>query len=1281
MKNTVHPVVQRIFVLAILLLCSAVWAAPNESYNGEKWAFLDTRKLLQAAADITLANYPDCDEATVEKRMVRAFRSDGTGECQDESFLKVLTEKGKRNNRALSLSFQLPYSTVTVVKLEVLNARGEATPVDVAANSKEMIDDSQMGMNIYDPNSKILRVNIPKVEIGDIVHSIVRTTIHRSYIPGEGAEENVFEGPGYILHMSYEVYTPADRPLRSIVLRDEIPGTVRHSTQPGEGQGTLYRWEVTNVPRMFDEPAMPPYEMVLQRLFVSTTPDWAAVSKWYWGVCQPHLAADTPAMKQMVTELTAGATNDLQRIESVFHFVSKKIRYMGLTPEKDRPGFEPHDVCLTFNNKYGVCRDKAALLVAMLRTAGFEAYPVLVSVGSKKDPQAPDPFFNHAIVGVERAKDEFMLMDPTAENTKDLLPSYECDQSYLVCRPQGDILRTTPIIPPEKNLMRVKTSATLTAAGALEARSELAFDGINDTEYREAFSHMKPDDRRRFFEQNLKRSLPGAKLKSLRIFPEDVLDVSTGLRAEMEFSVDGLTACGAGKAVVNLPWTGKGLGIINFILDGTGLEKRKYPMRTFIACGLHEELQLKLGEGFAGPVSMPNYAPIVDDCLSYERRVESQPGHLNCTREFKLKTVEFSPAQYLRLKQTLQTMDYDSRKAPILALAAQASTAAAEAPANRAKERVESNAEILESHKEITVADAHSETLKMRYVKRILTYSGKKREAELKIAFNPACQEAKLLRAVVTSKTGQHQEISTNEVNIMDAGWNASAKRYTGGKILVANLPGVDIGSTIEVELQVATKGKPFIAGFESFQLFDDLDKKDVLLTTAAGAQIQTLRTGPDGIIRQETNSLNGTSQFHWHAENVKALPAESQLPPEWIYMAGAGYYAGNFSNYLHDLHQALLERSGQNTRTVEKTRALTQSTHSPREAVIAIRDLVAKSIRLAGPSFTELPLSELSASDTTLADGYGHLADRAILLHAMLTAAGLHPEFVLASGLPPIPAITKMTSSLPLPSAFQTLLVQVTVDGQALYLNDTDQYAQLGATSADGKMAIRLSNQSNFVIQAATDCRDRTDTTYSLTVSDAGQTEIKVQHRYFGSDFGGKHRFFAELPPEERRRYFQEVVSGVAQGARPVGDLVTRFDSYPGLEEFTVSIDHYAVVDGRYAYFDLPFTPALLPSGADDRTLPLFIPQKRERSVRTEIHLPPSFGKLDIAPPNDHLQVPGGGGSARVISTPSAGHYLLTHQFETAPAILPPADYPALLKVESTLEQKSARAFLLERN
>ena len=43
---------------------------------------------------------------------------------------------------------------------------------------------------------------------------------------------------------------------------------------------------------------------------------------------------------------------------------------------------------------------------------------------------------------------------------------------------------------------------------------------------------------------------------------------------------------------------------------------------------------------------------------------------------------------------------------------------------------------------------------------------------------------------------------------------------------------------------------------------------------------------------------------------------------------------------------------------------------------------------------------------------------DRAILLHAMLSAAGFEPEFVLASDLPPIAGITNVALAFPLPSA-----------------------------------------------------------------------------------------------------------------------------------------------------------------------------------------------------------------------------------------------------------------------
>jgi len=421
-----------ILCLVLFRTWVAAFADTPGKYEGSYWAFLDTKQILDAGAGITVAKYPDSDDSTVEKKMLRIYRADGTGESQDETVTKVLTEKGKRNNRTVSLNFMLPYFTVDVVKLEVIRPGGEVIPVDVVANSKETIDDSQMSMNIYEPNSKVLRVNIPQLEIGDMVHSVTRLTIQRAIIPGEFAEVNLFEAPGYVRHMSYDVRAPADKPLQKIVLRDQIKGTVKYTTEKADANVTVHHWEVRDVPRMFDEPSMPPYENVLQRLLVSTTPDWQFVSKWYWDLSKPHLDAISPEMKQQVAELTAGAKTDQEKIHAIFNHVAKKVRYMGLTPEKDRPGFEPHDVSLTFGKKYGVCRDKAALLVSLLRAAGLNAYPVLINVGSKMDPEVPDPFFNHAIVSVDLGERNYLIMDPTDENTKDLLPSMDRDQSFLV---------------------------------------------------------------------------------------------------------------------------------------------------------------------------------------------------------------------------------------------------------------------------------------------------------------------------------------------------------------------------------------------------------------------------------------------------------------------------------------------------------------------------------------------------------------------------------------------------------------------------------------------------------------------------------------------------------------------------------------------------------------------------------------------------------------------------------------------------------------------------------
>jgi len=410
----------------------------------------------------------------------------------------------------------------------------------------------------------------------------------------------------------------------------------------------------------------------------------------------------------------------------------------------------------------------------------------------------------------------------------------------------------------------------------------------------------------------------------------------------------------------------------------------------------------------------------------------------------------------------------------------------------------------------------------------------------------------------------------------------------------------------------------------------------------------------------------------------VAALPSEAQLPPEWTFNPGVTFFVGNASDYYRELQRTLLDRAGRNSEAAALARRLTASATNRLEALRIIRDHIAKSIRLAGPSFTELPLSELSGADITLADGYGHLADRAILFHAMLAAAGFKPEFVLASDLPSVPSLAGVVKSFPLPQSFQYPLVRVLVNGQPYYLNDTDQYSQPGTTAHAGRLALALATREIEEIKAAKNCVEKSETAYTVSLTKDGQANIGVTRRYFGSEYNGKNRYLSELPPEERRRFYQEVVTSVAQGARPAGDLVTKFDTYPGIEQYNVTVDNYAVVDGKYLYFDLPYTPSLFPVGADSRVLPLFVNDASQNRISADITLPPEFQKLVIAPVGKKLQA-ANGGTARVTVATNGGKITLTQDLEKTPCIIAPADYGQVLQTESALREKSARAFLLQ--
>src|SRR6202044_2862657 len=117
-----------------------------------------------------------------------------------------------------------------------------------------------------------------------------------------------------------------------------------------------------------------------------------------------------------------------------------------------------------------------------------------------------------------------------------------------------------------------------------------------------------------------------------------------------------------------------------------------------LTCGVREDVTLKLTGGFAAPISIPEFSSVNDDSVDYNQTVKYTKDTLVCARDFRLKTVEFSPEEYQKLRQTLKDMDYDVRKSLILALSSKKKEAVSVAKSS-AEPPVESNAKLLDSEK------------------------------------------------------------------------------------------------------------------------------------------------------------------------------------------------------------------------------------------------------------------------------------------------------------------------------------------------------------------------------------------------------------------------------------------------------------------------------------------------------------------------------------------------------------------------------------------------------
>ena len=213
---------------------------------------------------------------------------------------------------------------------------------------------------------------------------------------------------------------------------------------------------------------MPGFTDVAAYVHVSTYKTWEDVARWYRGLVKEQLQPSPPSSDAVMDAVKGLDRRARARSARSTTWWCSKTRYVGL--EFGIHGYQPYRTTQVFARKFGDCKDKASLLVVMLREIGVEASLVLARTrhGGDLDARA-------GVAGAVRSRHRL------------------CAQVRPVPRRDGRVLRRrraagagpghpgldrarrascvrTPVLPAERNRVATEQAVTLDASGAAQGR-------------------------------------------------------------------------------------------------------------------------------------------------------------------------------------------------------------------------------------------------------------------------------------------------------------------------------------------------------------------------------------------------------------------------------------------------------------------------------------------------------------------------------------------------------------------------------------------------------------------------------------------------------------------------------------------------------------------------------------------------------------------------------------------------------------------------------------------
>jgi len=187
--------------------------------------------------------------------------------------------------------------------------------------------------------------------------------------------------------------------------RLKVESVGRKTGTPGDLEapaGRLRRaWQQDTIARYLGEPEEAPQMQAGPGTWLTTFASWDEVAAWYDGLLIDR--ADLgETLKARIDEWTKDTKTPAAILDTLYDHAANDVRYEGL--EFGISALQPYPCDTVWKNQYGDCKDKANLLVAMLRYKGIPAKVALVNTehSGLVATNIPDfRHFNHAIAVVE----------------------------------------------------------------------------------------------------------------------------------------------------------------------------------------------------------------------------------------------------------------------------------------------------------------------------------------------------------------------------------------------------------------------------------------------------------------------------------------------------------------------------------------------------------------------------------------------------------------------------------------------------------------------------------------------------------------------------------------------------------------------------------------------------------------------------------------------------------------------------------------------------------------